>query len=562
MASSYADPAAGLQDCSFVICDVNSNGFPTRHVSEGFQRLFGYSARECVGRNCGEVMGSESILHHGLEAAMQVSGLSSEEVGNALRVLSAHVIDKLQIMASGCEDSVGFALLVNRAKSGALIPCELHMRVLRHPQLGWSYCVGLHRDASAAGLPASELLATAARGGAALEALAAARQSSGQGEASQSQLLCGTEAERCLHDTAGQMWRALFSDAVMASPAAQKAPAKTRAPAARSLASMSTASGGTLVGQDSAGDDWSRQVSGGDVRSPALSRQVSGRPAPLEVPEVCEGAPREPAARAALREEELAGRFLDLLERLPEASKDCGKRAGRMLPDPATKQLAGELDGLRSLDFPLLLADPSSADCPVVACSAAMADLLGLPAHELAGCPLREFQPIKGPGPDPGQGQGQGPGRPARCRCARARTELRRLRGDAAQGEYYDAGEGLHGARLHATQGRLEEWLPLGELAYEQELCIGSGDPIRCMFHIKQVELDNKMFMLCCLAKLSDSDVNESWQDWSGASASQGVEVEEYDSALLRSSQNIDAAMQVLASRFWLSSPMRRQSAC
>jgi len=492
-----------LQDLSFVLCDTEVQGYPIRFASRGFERLFGYSSSECFGRTCGLVVGSESILQNDLGSIAEVSGLSPEDTASALRVLRGHVSEEVQKMA--CEKR-GFSIMVNQAKAGNFIPCELDLRFLEHPRLGWTYCVGVQSDITSS-LSVRDLLRTATRGPVAFGALIAERGGRRDGQALR-QLLQSDSISTELNTLAARMW---FDSASKLVPKLQdsKPEDKTKVNS-KSLASRSTCSGGTAS-------------SFGSVASPRST-------------------PTDLATHQ--------GRFLDLVQEVEtevltdvgDARQESKSLLIRIDSTPATcSSPSGNLDErlrrvvqkvarkeLNDLDFPFVLADPSLQNCPLVACSAGFSSLTSYDPSEVIGNGLPFLLQ----------------GVPTEQICSQAESAMQGLLDHAARGRLYSP-DGRHGVVLDAD-GKVppgEDNFPEGELACIQTLASKSGQFFRCFLHMKQVELDDEMFIACLLTPVPAMLPSNPF-------------------GLTDLGRNMDLAIEVLASKFWLSSPMRRQMAC
>ncbi|CAE8627786.1 unnamed protein product, partial [Polarella glacialis] len=127
-----ANPSAFSERESFVLCDSRQRGFPISYASAGFQKLFGYDEKECLGTQCGALVGYPSILTQGLpclskEAA--AAGLTVAEAVESLEFITSQA-GKLALKVSACEadEFVGPMLLVNRRKSGELFVCEMGLQ--------------------------------------------------------------------------------------------------------------------------------------------------------------------------------------------------------------------------------------------------------------------------------------------------------------------------------------------------------------------------------------------------------------------------------------------------
>lgn len=158
----------------FILCDVRNNSFPIRYASPGFLSLFECSEAECVGKPCWELLGGSAIDADSaaLLAAASDAGMPEAEAIRGLDVLTHYATEECTAMLRNPQEKVGFALLISRKKSGAVIVCEQLMLVLDRPELGWSYAIGIQREITHE-VPMDELLRAAAGGE--FKALAEAR---------------------------------------------------------------------------------------------------------------------------------------------------------------------------------------------------------------------------------------------------------------------------------------------------------------------------------------------------------------------------------------------------
>lgn len=148
----------------FLLCEVGKQGFPIQYASPGFTELYGYGQAECIGKNCGTLVGGESIKadEQALAQVAKAAGLAHEEAIGALDTLTARAGEQCRAMFG--DGRFGFTLALNRKKNGAIFTCELLTVLLQRADLGWSFAIGMQRDVSRA-VPPGELLAAAACGG-------------------------------------------------------------------------------------------------------------------------------------------------------------------------------------------------------------------------------------------------------------------------------------------------------------------------------------------------------------------------------------------------------------
>lgn len=160
---------------------------------------------------------------------------------------------------------------------------------------------------------------------------------------------------------------------------------------------------------------------------------------------------------------------------------------------------------LCDLPFPVALADPSQPGCPIVLHSADLAKFLQISADDIVGKSWPQLLNSDSSGLD----------------------QCRALCDAATQGTYFTPARALGAMSALA--------LPEGEAVCAVTSAAGPPAVTSCSLHLKQLELDDSMFVLGVLARLESS----------------GHEMEE----------NLSKTMAVLAKNFWLSAPMRRQVA-
>lgn len=189
------------------------------------------------------------------------------------------------------------------------------------------------------------------------------------------------------------------------------------------------------------------------------------------------------------------------------------------------------LDGLCHLGFSITVADPSQPDCPLVACSAGFTELTGYSVQEIVGRNCRFLLN----------------GVPQNLIDDGTRMRCRSLCMDSSQGREY-TGEG------HQLPAGLQKpffRLPKGEMICVQTNARKSGELFRNMFYLKQVQLDEKHFILGLQAGLPEEfDLNMSLHDLENSC----------QLALFQLEENMTMMEHILAKEFWYSAPMRRQN--
>lgn len=134
---------------SFILCDGNAHGFPISFASPGFASLHGRTQAECRGVKCGTlVAGPLNVTPERLEWTSKATGLSPDECKRAHDIMTNYTSDQCRLIMESPDEAVSFALVLNRRKNGDLFVNELIMMLHQHPAFGWSYFVGLQRDAS------------------------------------------------------------------------------------------------------------------------------------------------------------------------------------------------------------------------------------------------------------------------------------------------------------------------------------------------------------------------------------------------------------------------------
>jgi len=212
---------------SFILCDALAVGFPIRYASQGFVDLFGFKASECIGKKCGDLVGSPSIYAHDadLKALTAAHGVSHDMATEGLKAVTERAQEECRKMAADPTAHMGFALVVNRKSDGDLFVCEVLMQISHHTGTGWPYSVGFQSDITD-DISVAELLKSAANGK--LDALIASRNDA-KNKHLENLCLKDKQVASYLNDKAEEMWYTLLNciDA-------------TGKPAPQSIASLST----------------------------------------------------------------------------------------------------------------------------------------------------------------------------------------------------------------------------------------------------------------------------------------------------------------------------------
>jgi len=188
------------------------------------------------------------------------------------------------------------------------------------------------------------------------------------------------------------------------------------------------------------------------------------------------------------------------------------------------------IEELYNLKFSVTVADPTQPDCPLVACSAGFTDLTGYSVQEIVGRNCRFLLD----------------GVPSNLVDEETRVKCRAFCISSQKGEEYT------GETEVLPAGLSKPWveLPKGEMICIQTNARKSGELFRNMFYLKQVDLDENIFIIGLQAGLPEE-----------------FEQEEYMLDLQKKCQqafgaledNMSQIEQILAQQFWYSAPMRRQ---
>lgn len=180
------------------------------------------------------------------------------------------------------------------------------------------------------------------------------------------------------------------------------------------------------------------------------------------------------------------------------------------------------VDEVCALECSFTMADPSMADCPLVACSVGFSSLTGYSISEIVGRNCRFLLNSV----------------PAELIEDNTRMQCREFCQAISEGKYYD-GAGTN------------PWVALmpGELLCVQVNARKSGELFRNMFYLKQVTLDDRSFIVGLQAGVPDLDDEDETHNLELRCQSSFRKLEE----------NMGIVEQVLAAQFWYSAPMRRQ---
>ncbi|CAE7283625.1 unnamed protein product, partial [Symbiodinium pilosum] len=221
---------------SFVLCDAATKGFPILHASLGFQKLYGLSQEECTDNPCGALIGVDGILKDplALAAAEQETGRTAGGLAAGFTVMNDIMVEYVDSAVQQREADFPAVLTVNRKSNGQLFTCQMSLLRKHHPELGWSYMVGLQKDVSSH-VPVSELLKAAAQGHGGYRALC----SSQARRCKLAERMQTKEAESHFHGVMRDAWRDALSRQM--DEANGKKMQKARSMEERTIASVSTA---------------------------------------------------------------------------------------------------------------------------------------------------------------------------------------------------------------------------------------------------------------------------------------------------------------------------------
>jgi len=191
-------------------------------------------------------------------------------------------------------------------------------------------------------------------------------------------------------------------------------------------------------------------------------------------------------------------------------------------------------DELLDLSLSVTVADPSQADCPLIACSTGFTELTGYSVNEIVGRNCRFL--LNGVPQDFIDEETR-----IKCRQYVVESKDPGVLDRAAANEEHIA-EFL----------KKKPWASLakGEIICVQTNCTKSGELFKNMFYMKQVQLNDNAFILGLQARLP-----EEWETCVDTD-----ELEQYcQQAFVRLGRNMCAVEQVLSKQFWYSAQVRRQ---
>jgi serine/threonine protein kinase len=190
-------------------------------------------------------------------------------------------------------------------------------------------------------------------------------------------------------------------------------------------------------------------------------------------------------------------------------------------------------DELLKLDLSVTVADPLQQDCPLIACSNGFTELTGYTVAEIVG---RNCRFLLNGVPDEYIDED------TRLRCRHYVAATKGSPGDPTPDETI------------TEYLKTQPWMTTrpGEVICVQTNATKTGELFRNMFYMKQVELNDRPFILGLQAKLP-----EAWQD----AVDQAQLVSFCEQAFARLGGNMRAVEEVLSRHFWYSASARRQDA-
>lgn len=190
------------------------------------------------------------------------------------------------------------------------------------------------------------------------------------------------------------------------------------------------------------------------------------------------------------------------------------------------------IDELYDMGFSVTVGDPKQPDCPLVACSVGFTELCGYSVPEIIGRNCRFLLQ----------------GVPADLLVENTRMKCRAFCASSSQGEEYRGDDTL------PAELKQEPWVELnpGEMICMQTNAKKTGELFRNMFYMKQVELNEELFILGLQAAMPEEVDVDSEGPMSDLARRCQL-------AFRQLEENMSMIEQVLAQQFWYSAQMRRQ---
>jgi len=191
----------------------------------------------------------------------------------------------------------------------------------------------------------------------------------------------------------------------------------------------------------------------------------------------------------------------------------------------------GHYDEFLNLNLSVTIADPLQEDCPLIACSEGFTELTGYSVSEIVGRNCRFL--LNGVPKEYIDDE-------TRFKC---RNYVSNTKGQPLELSDKNLSEYIRRCDWASSLGK-------GELICVQTNATKSGELFKNMFYLKQVELNEKPFILGLQARLP-----EEWE-----TNSDTEELERFcQQAFVRLSKNISSVELVLSKQFWYSAAARRQ---
>lgn len=484
--------------------------------------MFGSTATAAVNELLQDVIGVKSSLR------------TVQATDAGLKMLSPlYPVPLLQVPEEAMTPPKGALQLCEKA-DGELFVCEITIGVDKHLYTGWSYYTCLCMDVTEQ-VPVASLLAAS-------QSEESLRQIIGRFSelVEQRPAFHSLESQEYLRGTAMKMWQSSLSD--MLGPKGKG----SHSMEAASFCSGSTrtgTSGRSLRSTGSSTASWSSHYS----NSTSTDKRKAFKSDLEKVPECT--LPKEQVANhfsgsfhlGALlgkmvneerqHREVFAGRFLDQLEEVDNIHRSNEEQTQLVHLNDIMSIF--RLPELCEVSFPMAIVHPLPPGRPIVLCSAGMSNLTGCGPRLLGrSCNVLLDGIID----------------------HETKKQTMALCAAASAGKYYVGEDGRHGMAM--LGGKLWQTLPDGELLYVHTNLRQSGQLFRCMTHLKQVELDDVMYVLVLQAHIADPVFDPEEHD-RGDSDVTGSPLT-YLLSQRQLGKQMDCAISLLASKFWFAGSMRR----
>lgn len=543
---------------SFVLCDARVSGFPIRHASTGFKVLFAYRDGETPARSerlagCSCLADSEASV----AACAEAAGLHGNETVEALQRLEDMASETCRKIAGGDNaGDTGSVLLVKAKRGGDLFVCEVAVMLLRHPVTGWAFLVGLHKDVTESHSVRDVLQAAASGVQQVQTLLGGLHKRLGRQDA----LLQHPNSVAYVQEAYDKVFRGFLTglgskgsggeDKNDGSGGGGGGGKLKKGKTARSEVSAATTASGISQAKSSGSgrsshrkqEKAAEKAEKSSSTAPAAASSSSTSTAPPAPTVLTLKVPSTPQEEAVVSDDSsLSEHLLELLE--PAGGEDAspmhrrwGRSMGSRRPEMDLKRF--QQKSLQQYRFPFALFDPSQSGLPAVVCSAPLSKIMGKPIHKgiMEGLTLHTLC--------------QGFDESAKCR---------ELCESAMQSSYFRSGE--------KNPGPLRRMGMAHNLAEGELVCVDPRTrPRECMVYLKQVELDERMYIAALWVRIPTSIEASALMEQLRpmvADAGRGQPTQEniqHLLAFLCLDERMDMLVQVLASHFWFSAPMRRQT--